>query len=30
VNIEAELDHPLDHVLNLFIACLVLHGYDHH
>jgi hypothetical protein len=30
MHVEAELHHPLDHVLYLVIRCPVLHGYDHH
>jgi hypothetical protein len=29
VNVEAELDHPLDHLLYVFLCCMVLHCYDH-
>ncbi|GGG64763.1 hypothetical protein GCM10011585_02970 [Edaphobacter dinghuensis] len=29
VNVEAELDHPLDHALDIFLCCMVLHRYDH-
>jgi hypothetical protein len=29
VNIEAELHHPLDHTLDMFLCCMVLHRYDH-
>jgi hypothetical protein len=29
VNIEAELNHPLDHMLDMFLCCMVLHRYDH-
>jgi hypothetical protein len=30
VDIEAELHHSLNHILNLFIGGVVLHGDDHH
>ena len=30
VDVEAELHHALDHVLDLFIGGAVLHGDDHH
>ena len=29
VNVEAELNHPLDHQLYMFLSCVVLHRYDH-
>ena len=29
VNVESELNHPLDHVLYRFIRSVVLHRYDH-
>jgi len=30
VDVETELYHTLNHLLNLFIGCVVLHGDDHH